>query len=557
MKRQNLFKTLLLAVVFTIPSLLSAQVDSRGTDFWVTFGSNNGRSIGTGNMQVNLQIRIVGAGQAATGHIHFTELGTSIPFSVTANGIFTHPLTVEEGNAVYNNHVHGTSNRSARITSSAPVIVYALNQSVATTDATNVLPTPVLGIDYFQISYAGANAYAVIATENTTRVYENGVLVATLNAGQVFYQPWGAPIGTRITSDKPIAFFTLAACIHILNSACDTQFQQFPPVNTWGRNFFVPVTQLGRERVRIVASQDGTNITQVGGTLITNTGGQTTLNNLNTGEWVELEILLSGRGTLIQANNPVGVVSFMVHFLSGQGVSSIPVGDPSTAWIPAIEQMIPSATIAPFIPQGVTALTHHFALVVVQTVYRDLTTMAVGGGMPAPLSGGTWYDHPTAGFSYYILQLPDNAALSYTFSNPEGLLAMGYGLGGHESYYYTTGSAFRTLDAAFFVNNIHNQDLIANPLSTNHLIFRAEIQGDMSTNLGHIRWFIDGAEETSATDQLTWNKYLPNGTYLVVLEVLMDDNVTVRRIEGTLIVAATINIIVNPHMRKVINIPED
>jgi len=547
MKTKNLLKKLLFMIALCTPLSLSA-VDTRGTDFWVTFGDNLNRPI----TQINLQVRVVGAGQAATGTIHFTELGTSRTFSVAANGVFTYDFTDEEKTATYN-RVMGINNRSVRITSSAPVMVYALNQSSASTDATNVLPITALGTEYFQISYQPIHApggYAVIATENTTRVYHDGVLAATLNAGQVYYRVSSTVdmTGSRITADKPIAFFMLLGGVNIPvgTTASDNQFQQLAPVHTWGRNFFVPVSHRNTERVRIVASQDGTNITQVGATLPTVVGSQNRLTDLNAGEWVELQVRLADGGVFIQSNHPVGVCSYMV----GQSFPGIAgQGDPSTTWVPPIEQMIPSATIAPFIPAGGTNLNAHFAIIVVHTDAKNQTIMSVGGGAPAPISGGTWHDHPTAGYSFYILQLQNDATLSYTFSNSEGLLVFAYGTGSAETYYYVAGSAFRTLNAAFFANNIHNQDLSSHVFGTNQINFRTEIQGDVSTQPGHIRWFIDGVEDVSLRDQATWSRNLPNGTYLIVLEVLMDDNITVRRVEGTLTIA-TATIIANPHIRK-------
>ncbi|MCL2400826.1 MAG: IgGFc-binding protein [Defluviitaleaceae bacterium] len=543
---KNKIVVLAAALFLSCGFLLHAQVDTRGTDFWIAFGDNAAST--------SMQIRIAGAGQAANGHIHFTALGTSVPFSVPAHGVFTYVLTEAQRGAVAN-MATGVSNRSVRITSSVPVMVYALNQQSATTDATNVLPVPTLGTDYFHISYRPLNVdrYLVVAIENATQVFHDGALVATLNAGEVYARS-GANTedmtGVHITASEPVAFFNVNSGPQVPFGTrfVDRQFQQLPPVNTWGRNFFVPVTHRGVERVRIVATQDDTDITQVGGVVVSDaTGSQNRLTNLNTGQWVELEIRLAQRGAFIQANNPVGVCAFMVG-TEFPGLYVAP-GDPSTGWIPAIEQMIPSATIAPFIPVASTNLNQHFALIVVRTDAKNLTYMAVGGGTLVPISGGTWYDHPTAGYSFYILQLANDANITYTFSNPEGLLVMGYGIGGPESYYYVAGSAFRTLDAAFFANDIHNQELAANVMHTNQINFRAEIQGAMSSNAGHIRWLIDGAEETSARDQLTWSRNLPNGTYVVVLEVLMDDNITVRRVEGTLIIA-TATIKVNPHINK-------
>ncbi|MCL2400828.1 MAG: IgGFc-binding protein [Defluviitaleaceae bacterium] len=499
---------------------------------------------------VDLQIRIVGGNVPATGTIHFTQLGTSIPFSVPANGVFTHVLNDAQKIAVYNNTA-GITNRSVRITTSTPVMVFALNQAGATTDATNVLPITALGTEYYMISGRPSNtathmdAYGVVATEDNTRLYVEGTFVGTLNAGQTYYYMTSTNIditGTHITSDKPVAFFSLRQGSNMGGSTNDHFFQQLAPVHTWGRTFFAPVGYMGRNFVRIVASQDGTNITQIGGTVLSTAGAQTTLTNLQAGQWVELEILLANNGAFIEANHPVGVCVF----LPSSGAAITAPSDPSIAWLPALGQFVNSGLITPFIPSGNTQLNQHHALIVTPTATRYNTTLSIGGAPAAPISGGTWRTH-SSGFSFYMMQL-HNLTASYFFTNPAGLIVLGYGTGSVESYYYVAVSGMRTLDVAFFANDVHNQDLITHAFNTNDINFRAAIEGVTSSDPGHIKWFIDGVEDVSLRDQLTWSRNFPNGTYLIEMEVLGFDNVTVRRVEGTLVIG--VFIIVNPHIRK-------
>ena len=274
---------------------LQAQVDTKGMDFWLTFGRNSSTVFGT----VSLQIRIVGGDQPATGDIYFTSLGTSVTFSIAAGQIFTHDLSSTEFAAAMNT-VAGTTNYSVRITSSAPVTAYALNQQSATTDATNILPVTAYGTEYYQISYtplSGRNdAYAVIATENTTQVYHNNALATTLNAGQVYYRTSTADMsGAYVTTDKPAAFFALSGGTNIPvgYTAADIMFQQLAPVNTWGKTFFVPVSHMTRDVVRIMASQNATTITQTGGTVLQ---GSLTL---NAGQFVDLIVYRSNNGCYI------------------------------------------------------------------------------------------------------------------------------------------------------------------------------------------------------------------------------------------------------------------
>ena len=502
-----------------------AQVDTRGTDFLVSFGMN---ATATTTSSVILQIRIV-ADEAATGTIYFSNIGVSVPFSVAAGSVYTHTLTQSERDAVYNFST-GVSNKTARIQSSVPVTVYALNTFAALADATNVLPTPVLGNDYYHLGLGPSasgryDQYIAIATQNNTDIYENGILMATLSAGQIYFKQAASSIdmsGYRITSSNPIAYFS-AHSYAVINGGGDNFFQQLTPVNTWGRNFIVPVTNREVELVRIVASQNNTVITQIGGTVMR---GSLTL---NAGEWVELRITLANRGCYIQADKPVQVCSYMVGTSYPSAVNTYG-GDESLAWIPPIEQTITSALIAPF---AVNSLTSHFVLIVTPTATKNNTTVSIGGGTPTALTGGTWYDNAASGMSFYSVRLTNYTA-SYVFANQAGLLAYAYGFGYYISYYYLAGSSMRVLDAAFYVDDIHYQDLAFDTICAQPAQIRAEITGDMSTNPGFLKWYMDDVEETAAQDRLTWSKNFANGTYQIKMIVLMNDDVTTKTVEGTL-----------------------
>ena len=427
-----------------------AQLDTKGTDFWLTFGLNDdGRPC-------DLQIRIVGNEQPTTGTIYFTDISTPILFSIAAGEVFTHNLNATEQAAVINT-VTGTTNRSVHITSDEPVTVYALNQALRTTDATNVLPVTALGTNYYQISYlpypSFSDAYAVVATANNTVINHNGSPVATINIGQVYYFRSAANTdmtGANITTDEPAAFFVVnqGGYVPVGHTGSDHMFQQLAPVNTWGKNFFVPVSHLGKDIIRIVASQNGTNITQTGGTLLSPAGGQTTLNNLNAGQWVELDVQLANNGCFIQSNNPIGVCTYLTSTSYFSGSTS----DPAMAWLPAIEQSVNSALIAPFVPAigSSSNLNAHFAMIITPTNTKNSTKVSIKGAAATSLFGGSWIDH-SSGNSFYSMPLTVDT-VSYLFTNSEGgLFVMGYGTGLYESYYYTAASAMRNLDISFTI----------------------------------------------------------------------------------------------------------
>jgi len=367
---------LIIAVLF-IQSIFSIQAQSTaGKEFWLTF-STLGWDSGAPPSSVDIQIRIVGGISSTTGTIFFTNLGKKIDFAIQANKIYDYSLNNLEKEAVFNT-VMGKNNKSIHIMTSNPVTVYSFIQGGGQfADATIVYPVTALGTEYYQIShmqypsYSADEAYAVVATQNNTRVFHENNLVEILQAGEVYYRLSKTDMsGKYITSDAPVAFFALNRATAIPEGGyISNLMEHLAPVNTWGKTFFVPVSKFGKEIVRIIVSKSGTNILQTGGTIRTAAGGQPLLTNLLAGQYVDLEIFLSNNGCYIEADKPVGVCSFMES-----GIESVP----SQSWIPGIEQTVSKAQIAPFIPTGSTKLTLHYALIITETATKNNTLVSVG-----------------------------------------------------------------------------------------------------------------------------------------------------------------------------------
>ena len=523
--------SILALLLLLLSQSVCAQIESKGTDFVFSFARISNQ---TGTSNTTSQIRIV-AGKATSGTITFTEITGSdriVPFSIGANSVFTYTLTPAQRSASYN-FVTGINNKSVIINSNLPVSVYAFNTFGYMADATNILPTPTLGNNYYHLGWAHSfnsndhvDQYMVIATQNNTIVRENGTLVANLSAGEVYFKRANVRVdmsGLRITSNNPVAYFS-AHSYYIRSGGGDNIFQQLTPVNTWGTKFMVPVSNREVELVRIIASQNGTTITHSGGR---NTASPyspipATI-TLNAGQWVEWRITLDDNGCYIQSDKPIQVCSYMVGKDYGAGATTD--GDEGFTWIPPMEQSVKSALMAPF---SVSHLNSHYALVVTPTATKNHTTVSIGGATPTPLSGGTWYDNPASGMSFYNVGLANDSDVGYVFENREGLIIYGYGFGSAISYYYMAASALRNLETAFYVNDVHYQDLANESLCQSTLNFRAQMFGDMSTNPGAIKWYINNAEELSARDQLTWTKSgMSPGSYQIRMDVLSDDNITV------------------------------
>ncbi|MDR2145132.1 MAG: IgGFc-binding protein, partial [Tannerella sp.] len=199
-----------------------AQIDTRGTDFWLSFGDNAAIFGPAALDNLHLQIRLV-ADAPATGTITFTESGEVVPFSVGASSVTTFPLTPAQRTAAYQSYNGAanpppvTSNKSVRVQSDVPISVYALNQYQALAEATGIYPAPTLGTDYYHLgrrsnltfaSNSHYDMYYIVATQNGTDIFENGVQVATnLSAGQVYCKPatFQADLtGRHVTSNNPV-----------------------------------------------------------------------------------------------------------------------------------------------------------------------------------------------------------------------------------------------------------------------------------------------------------------------------------------------------------------
>ena len=503
-----------------------------GKDFWVTFGGNwapsNGPLFLPTATNLQLQLRIVSRDKPTVVTIEFTDLGPAhtIILTMPARYVETINLNNTQKTAVYNNFTatETTTSRSVHITSTQPVTAYAMSQGYRSTDATNILPAPVLGKEYYHISYRPRSvtgntppprdAYAVIATEDDTDIFLGEVFVKTLQTGQVYYRTSTSDMtGAYITADKPVAFFALNQNVIIPSgSSGDCLMQQLSPVITWGTEFFVPVSHLGRDRVRIVASQDGTNITVPPGVTPQNVqGAQMSLNNLQRGKFVELEINIANNGCYIETNFPVGICTYLL-------TNSNNYSDPSQAWLPSINQKASKAMIAPFIPggpPGSSNLTDHFALIITPSETKEFTQYASGNtifqNLPNP---NDWKDNTAAGISFYSLELNNT---SYQFKNPHGIIVMGYGAGTYESYYYLGYSSMRKTGAEFYADNVPYWELENNPACKSQIEIRAELEEIES--MSELRWYIDDVLQNEWTNSLTWTYYPTPGEHEMVMEI--------------------------------------
>ncbi|MCL2290641.1 MAG: IgGFc-binding protein [Bacteroidetes bacterium] len=537
----------LITTTLLISSIFSLQAQTtEGTKFWLTFGKNKDYVDPT--HQPNFGIRIATGANPTVVHLNFIYLEETVVLNINPNVVYTYNLTLTQKNAIYNT-IMGKTNYSLYITSNEHISVYVLDYSSNSSDATNVLPETSLGSEYYHISYPSyswsevvpmCDAYAVVAIKDKTNLYHNGTLEATLDMGEVYYKTSGDDMtGAHITANNPVAFFAVnqnANVPYIDNTSAGTRLmQQLAPVNTWDKTFFVPVTHFPKNIVRIVVSENNTNITQKGGIIRTDVpNAQTNLTNLQVGQFVELDIHLDSAGCYIQADKPVGVCTYMTNW-NYSGVWS--TSSPAQCWVPGINQRVSNVRIASLVPNFFHYLDTHHALVVTPTTTKNNTGVSIGDADPVPLFGGNWKDNAAAGMSFYTMPLTDHSA-SYLFSNQDGLIILGYGFCAEyviQTYYYLAGSAMRDLDAYFTANDIHFQVLKDTLICEDLITFRAEIEGLHPTHPERIKWYIDGKEEEAERNKLEWSKSFSGGTYEIRMWVRYANDDTTSK-TGTLII---------------------
>jgi hypothetical protein len=173
MKKFAILCTLFFALL-TCSTAIAQDFSNKGKDFWVIY---TGHVDGT-NSRMALYIT---SDQNATGTV--SVAGNNIPFTVTANQVTTVRFTnaTTPSNAVaYNSQVTGIgTNKGIHIVASNPVVVYSHILNSARSGSTLVLPTNVLGREYYVSSYksvtgGGGNTrrseFAIVASQDNTTV---------------------------------------------------------------------------------------------------------------------------------------------------------------------------------------------------------------------------------------------------------------------------------------------------------------------------------------------------------------------------------------------------
>lgn len=505
------------AGMLTMPAASSAAADSQGNDFWLTFLDNY-----QGTVQKTL---FISGGEATNGTVEIPGLGFSQGFSVTPGAITSVALPDNSDLSVS----EGIQAKGIHVTADREVTVYGLSRQQFTTDAYLGLPTDVLDTEYIALGYGNGcctySEFGIAATQNgttvtiTPKVNAQGGRTAgvpydvAMNQGDAYQLQAAASnadlSGSVITSDKPIAVFAGHECANIPTtsfSACDHVIEEMPPTSTWGTSFgTVPLkTRTGGDTVRVLASEDGTQVSVNGSVVAT----------LNRGEIHQQ--LIDGVAT-ITADKPI----LVAQYSNGTDFDNV-TSDPFEMLISPLEQFLQGSTVS----TPASGFRRNFINLVVPDA--DIGNVAVDG---TPVAAGDFTPIGSTGFSGAQVDV-SLGTHNLTGTRPFG--AYVYGFDEADSYGYPGGQSFAPIaDVA---------SLKLEPASATHIVGASECVNakPLDANGGpvpnvRIDFDVTGANPLAAF----FNNADQNGNALFCYrgENLGDDTITARL--GSLSATAT------------------
>lgn len=495
---------MLYGCIFSICLLLTAvsssvaqSTGSRGKDFWLAFMPNFHTNAHSSNprmvLEDSLYIYIAAtaptkvtinyrdrAGTPLDSIINIVDITKVYNFSLPWLGFEIEGFN--DSGVLFNSGQNETpAPQTFHVTSEKDISVYALNQARTTSDAFLVLPTPVLGIDHFIMSYnsdgtfergdlSGASTpsqFVVVATQDNTQLiitpkvptYISGMSVknVTLNAGQAFLVQSRVSssnltsdlTGSRVVSSKPVAVFaghqraTLPIEFRASLTSRDCLIEQIPSLEVWGKSaFLVPypvpngASPIGSDLFRVMAAMDSTPVT-LNGNLIA---------MLNAGDF--FTGALTSPGTLT-STKPILVAQFKKTSgePSSQGGGGLRLGDPFMMLIPPAEQFLTfyrcinaQAWEVPSPDIPIASIVYREQYITVVAPNSAVSTVRIDGNVVAP---ATFRPIQGSAYSFAWVSVSDGSH-TVEAAEPIGIYVYGYGLA--NSYGYVGDMDFHAFD---------------------------------------------------------------------------------------------------------------
>ena len=374
---------------------------------------------------------------ATTGVISIPDMGWSQAFTVTPGVSTKILLPLASAIDVTSDAVTG---QGIHVVSQECVSVFSYNGDDATADASIVYPINSIGKDYIANTYQetsggydGPTEIIVIGNYPGTTVSITPSVAAgarpagvpfniTLDSGQTYMlQATGDLTGTRVSGVNGLDFSLCAGavCITVNNACCcDHIYEQMAPIPNLGTEYVtVPYGVPQPDKFRVVAVQNGTNVTKNGAALTT----------LNAGQYYDYN---STTVDYITSNLPVSIVQLMGSSQSGGGANDL--GDPFMIALNPTAQRINVITF-PTIAFIGTGNYYWYVNVVaktsdVSTITLDGASLPVGTFTPAPGNNAFSTAHISIAFGDHHIA-SNQGVIGYVYGYSDAYESFGYQAG--------------------------------------------------------------------------------------------------------------------------------
>lgn len=435
-------------VVYLYGTSAKGQTTSNeGLDFWAVFPTHIPTSPTTlAKMSIYITSQNNSSGKVTIGD-------NTVDFSVLANKIVEIPIEYEKAHISPNLSNTVVKNRGIHIVvdpGQAKVAVFAFISASARSEAYLVLPKEAMGQEYYAIGHEGTpvpnleeNGFQgqhyliVTAVEPNTRIVitkpDKSVITTLLpDAGDIYQLTSDQEFsGTKVqsTSCSKFAVYTGHSGIAFNHATQDlTSFdplvQQLYPIESWGRTYGVIPFYNRNYFFKVVAAEDGTELTINGQVQAV----------LNAGEsYMPANVPLT-QPLLLSANHPIAVAQFAYVQADLSAIADmVTFGDPDMVILNPEEYNIKMITLF----ASFDRTPEYYLNIFMKT--SGTASFKINGAAPP----GVWKKMP-ADPNYSYIQIAFNQFTlnqrSLTLTADEGFNAMAYGFGEFESYAYSAGT---------------------------------------------------------------------------------------------------------------------
>jgi len=486
------WKSVLFLFLIYLPNkIISQNFTNRGKDFWVGHMGHIDGAASSFKLYITSTVN-------TSGIVSVPLQGWSVPYTITANTITIVQVPSSTGYVGCSDCIEG---RGIHITANDNVAAYAHIYHSARSDATLLLPTPILGKEYYatcfiQLTSGQRSQFMVIATEDSTKVeitpsantlggnLANVPFIVTLQQGEVYQVQSATDLtGSKILSIsnnnnicKRIAVFggstfTELGCV----GSGDNLFEQMYPPNTWGKNFVTsPLKTRSGDIYRVMALLNGTTVSI--------NGVPHLLNQLQ-----YFDTLLSVP-SYYTSDKPI----VLSQYSRTEACDGAAAGDPFMIILSPIEQTVNNVLLYSSPEQSITG----------EYINITMKTADVGTFL---LDGAAVIFNPIPAKPDYSYSQNTVSPGTHTLVADSGFNAIAYGFGSVESYGYLAGANAKSLPQI---------NIAANPLPA---CKGSTINFNGSSSATPDSWKWNFGDSTTDTTQNTTHVYADTGTYIVSL----------------------------------------